>query len=192
MVSLGWDPLFLWILGGYLHIQFLEPSWPPILITLVLNYGHWNRQDNMQLQCVARTSTGIEQTMGKCMWRKVSLCLVVSVMPFLVHGYEWWNSPAYPHSFPQCSGFKFPLKKKKILSTFPFTADRGASSSRETHFPKHFNPKCLHPRFPQFYLANAEDKTKGVGIFFSKRATFSPSQKIRDPEGRYIPIAGSL
>lgn len=63
---------------------------------------------------------------------------------------------------------------------------------QETHFPKQYNLTFIHATFPQFYLANATDKTKGVGIFFAKNTAFSPQEEIRDPEGRYILLAGSL
>lgn len=63
---------------------------------------------------------------------------------------------------------------------------------QETHFPSRFSPSFLHARFPSFYLANAEDKTRGVAILFSKDCQFKVSQTRCDPEGRYILVKGQI
>lgn len=53
-----------------------------------------------------------------------------------------------------------------------------------------YNSLFVHSRYPQFFLTNADDKTKGVGIFLSKAITFSLKEVIWDPEGRYILLSG--
>lgn len=87
-------------------------------------------------------------------------------------------------------GLNSPLKRRKYFQN---------SSSQpievlllqETNFHKSYNSSFIHTKFPQFFLAKAEDKTKGVGIF-SKTVTFSPKEEIRDPEGRYVLLSGSV
>lgn len=63
---------------------------------------------------------------------------------------------------------------------------------QEMHFPKRYCPSFIYSKFPSFSLANAEDKTKGVGIFISHRCKFSLKSELRDPEGRYILVVGEL
>lgn len=63
---------------------------------------------------------------------------------------------------------------------------------QETHFPRWYIPSFLHAQFPKFYLANAEDKSKGVAILFAKKCKFSVQQEYRDPDGRYILIKGFI
>lgn len=63
---------------------------------------------------------------------------------------------------------------------------------QETHFPKRYIPSFLHAHYPQFFLANAEDKTRGVAILISKTCKFTPQLEHRDPEGRFILVMGML
>lgn len=61
---------------------------------------------------------------------------------------------------------------------------------QETHFPTRFSPSF--PHFPQFYLANAEDKTRGVAILFAKDCQFKVSKTLSDPEGRFLLVKGQI
>lgn len=88
-------------------------------------------------------------------------------------------------------GLNSPLKRRKYFQTAS-TQQMEVLLLQETHFPRSYNPSFVHLRFPQFFLANAEDKTRGVGIFLSKTVTFSTKEIIRDPEGRYILLSGSV
>lgn len=76
-------------------------------------------------------------------------------------------------------GLNSPLKRRKYFHNAS-TLQTEVLLLQETHFPQSYN----HTGFPQFFLANAEDKTKGVGIFLSKAVTFSYKEVIWDPEGR--------
>lgn len=49
---------------------------------------------------------------------------------------------------------------------------------QETHFPSSYNPKFIHPTFPNFFLANAEYKIKGVAIIFSHNSYSNLSTRI--------------
>lgn len=63
---------------------------------------------------------------------------------------------------------------------------------QETHFPSSYNPSFIHQHYSHFYLANAENKTRGIAIFFSKRLHFPPTKVIRDPSDRYLLVKGSI
>lgn len=43
-----------------------------------------------------------------------------------------------------------------------------------------------------FFLANAEDKTRGVAILFSNNCKFTPQLEHRDPEGRFLLMKGTI
>lgn len=55
-----------------------------------------------------------------------------------------------------------------------------------------FKPSFLHKHFPKFFTANAENKTKGVAILFSKNVPFTLTQEIKDPHGRYLLLKGYI
>lgn len=63
---------------------------------------------------------------------------------------------------------------------------------QETHFPAPYRPSFLHQHYPQFFLASADNKTKGVAICFSKHINFSQSEIASDPQGRYLLISGTI
>lgn len=63
---------------------------------------------------------------------------------------------------------------------------------QETHFPARYCPKFLHSHFPQFFLASAENKKKGVAILFSKSCNFVKTLELSDPAGRFILLKGML
>lgn len=62
---------------------------------------------------------------------------------------------------------------------------------QETHFPSSYKPTFIYQNFPLFYLANAENKTC-TAICFSKYLHFSPIKIIRDPDGWYLLVKGSI
>lgn len=50
----------------------------------------------------------------------------------------------------------------------------------------------MHAKFPTFFLANAEDKTKGVAILFSWNYKFSLLAEPKNPEGRFKLAKGTI
>lgn len=88
-------------------------------------------------------------------------------------------------------GLNSPVKRCKILQQ-RHTLKADVLLSQETHFPATHNPSFLHKNFTQFYLANAENKTRGVAICFSKRIHFSLTKVIRDREGRCVLVSGTI
>lgn len=63
---------------------------------------------------------------------------------------------------------------------------------QETHFPASYQPKFLHKNFMNFHLANADNKTRGVAVCFSNKTHFAHTHTIKDPEGRYILVTGTI
>lgn len=63
---------------------------------------------------------------------------------------------------------------------------------QETHFPNQYSPSFIHQKYPQFFLANPEDKTRGVAIIFSKCLNFPLIRVVRDPNGRYLAVNGTI
>lgn len=88
-------------------------------------------------------------------------------------------------------GLNSPTKRCKVFQ-YLYAQKVDVVLLQETHFPKCFNPSFIHSKFPSFSLANADDKNKGVGIFFSKRCKFTLKSELKDPEGRYILLVGEL
>lgn len=60
-----------------------------------------------------------------------------------------------------------------------------------THFLGTYQASFMHGQYPQFYLANAPDQTRGVAISISKQLSFSPLNSIKDPNSRYL-LEGEL
>lgn len=90
-------------------------------------------------------------------------------------------------------GINSPIKRK----LFKLYHKSGMLLLQETHFPRPYNPSFLHQHFPQFYLSNVENKTKGVAICFSKHLNFAMllfymSHVFKDPSGRYILVKGTI
>lgn len=48
---------------------------------------------------------------------------------------------------------------------------------QETHFPKQYNPSFTHHKYPQFYLSNAQEKTKMCLEYFFPDTHPFPYQK---------------
>lgn len=63
---------------------------------------------------------------------------------------------------------------------------------QETHFPATYQPTFLHKNFAHFHLANAVNKTRGVAVCFSNKVHFSHSKTIKDPDGHYILVTGTI
>lgn len=63
---------------------------------------------------------------------------------------------------------------------------------QETHFPRSYNAKFIHPKYPTFFLATAEDKTKRVAILFSHNSKFTLQTEFKDQDGRFILLKGVL
>lgn len=68
-------------------------------------------------------------------------------------------------------GLNSPLKRRKVFDSYK-SLKLDILMIQETHFSRRYSPKFLHPHFPRFYLANAENKTRGVAILISKFSNF--------------------
>lgn len=88
-------------------------------------------------------------------------------------------------------GLNSPAKRRKVFQ-YLYAQKLDVVLLQETHFSKCFNTSFIHSKFPSFSLANVDDKTKGVGIFFSKRCKFTLESELKDPESRYILLVGEL
>lgn len=88
-------------------------------------------------------------------------------------------------------GLNSPVKRRKAFQDFQ-RKKIDIALLQETHFPSSYKPTFLHANYPTFYTANADNKTKGVAILFSKNCHFSLIKEIKDPEGRFILIKGNL
>ena len=88
-------------------------------------------------------------------------------------------------------GLNSPIKRRKAFQVYK-SLHVDIVFLQETHFPRRYNPSFLHAYFPVFYLAKAENKTKGVAILFSRFCNFDLIKEYRDPDGRFILIKGTL
>lgn len=88
-------------------------------------------------------------------------------------------------------GLNSPTKRRNILDYYK-SLGIDILLLQETHFPIRYSPKYIHPHFPQFHLASAKNKTKGVAIIFSKYYKFEKTFEYIDPEGRILLIKGTI
>lgn len=88
-------------------------------------------------------------------------------------------------------GLNSPIKRCKAFHNY-YSRGLDIILIQETHFPKSYDPSFLHRSYPTFFLANADNKKRGVAIFISKRTPFTLSQTIKDREGRYILVKGDI
>lgn len=88
-------------------------------------------------------------------------------------------------------GLNSAVKRRKLFQSY-HAQKMAVVMIQETHFPSRYNPSFLHAQYPLFFLANAEDKTRGVAILFAKTCKFKPSLVHRDPEGRFILVKGMI
>lgn len=88
-------------------------------------------------------------------------------------------------------GINSPIKRRKIFQSY-HVHKIDILFLQETHFPKTYSPSFIHSKFPRFYLANSDNKTKGVGIFFSCNIQFSFLSEFKDPEGRFLLVKGLI
>lgn len=91
----------------------------------------------------------------------------------------------------KAQGLNSPMKRHKAFQHY-HSQQAGIIFIQETNFPAPFKPSFLHKHFPQFFTANADNKTRGVAILFSKNAPFTLVQKIKDPDGRYLLLKGYI
>lgn len=109
-------------------------------------------------------------------WAMTSIDPVNSPLRIASHNVQRLNSPVKRHKL-------FPLYHSQKMYILLL---------QETHFPVCYAPSFIHHKYAQFYLANAEDKMRVVAIFFAKHLNFSLPHVIRDPNGRYILLSGSI
>lgn len=83
------------------------------------------------------------------------------------------------------------IKPRKLFQLYQ-TMSSDILLLQETHFPATFRSTFLHQRYPQFFLTNMDNKTKGVAICFSKHINFSETEEIIDPLIRYILVSGTI
>ncbi|PIO40409.1 hypothetical protein AB205_0134110 [Aquarana catesbeiana] len=88
-------------------------------------------------------------------------------------------------------GLNSPIKRRKVLDYYKHLK-LDIIMLQETHFPSRYSPKFLHPHFPQFFLASANNKTKGVAILISKNHKFVKIFEHADPEGRFLLVKGMV
>lgn len=88
-------------------------------------------------------------------------------------------------------GLNSALKRRKIFDSYK-SLTLNVIMMQETHFLVRYSSKFLHGHFPKFYLTNAENKTKGLAIVFSKMCKFNWTSEFRDTEGRFILVKGTL
>lgn len=88
-------------------------------------------------------------------------------------------------------GMNSPLKRRKIFNLYK-SLNLDAIMLQETHFLIRYSSTFLHAHFPQFYLAKAENKTKGVAIAFSKNCKLSWSLETKEPESRFFLVKGTI
>ena len=88
-------------------------------------------------------------------------------------------------------GLNSPIKRRKALQVYK-SLHVDVVFLQETHFPKRYNPTFMHAHYPLFFLAKAENKTKGVAVLFSRYCNFNLIKEYGDPEGRFILIKGTL
>lgn len=88
-------------------------------------------------------------------------------------------------------GLKSPVKRLKVFQIY-HSLKSNVLLLQKTHFPISYKSTFIHQNYPQFFLANAENKTKGVAICFSKCLNLSPSRVLKDPEGRHLLVVGTI
>lgn len=78
------------------------------------------------------------------------------------------NQTSLKIAFHNTQGLNSPIKRRKAFHNYH---SRGLDIIllQETHFPKSYDPTFLHCDYPTFFLANADDKKRGVAILISKR-----------------------
>lgn len=88
-------------------------------------------------------------------------------------------------------GLNTPIKRTKAFQHY-YKMGIDILLLQETHFSKTSAPKYLHARYSTFFLSNGLDKKWGVAICIAKHIPFSPTNIIRDKEGRYIMAKGKI
>ena len=101
------------------------------------------------------------------------------------------HTPTLRFASHNVQGINSPVKRRKI---FQYYHDQKiyVLFLQDTHLPKSYTPSFIHPNYPTFYLANSDNKTKGVGLFFSRNLQFSLVSEFKDPEGRFILVKGLI
>lgn len=88
-------------------------------------------------------------------------------------------------------GLNSPIKRRKFFQLYQ-SMHTDALFLQETHFPTSYQPTFLHQYCPQFFLASANNKTKGVAICFAKHVNISESEAVLDPQGHFILVSGTI
>lgn len=88
-------------------------------------------------------------------------------------------------------GLNSPIKWRKVFNSYR-SPRLDIVLLQETHFPVRYNPLFLHTHYLTFHLANVEEKTREVAVLFSKNRNFTWQLDLRDPEGRYIQVKGTI
>lgn len=88
-------------------------------------------------------------------------------------------------------GMNSPIKCRKLFQSY-HSMHSDILLLQETHFPATFTPKFLHQHYPQFFLASAQNKTKGVAVCFAKHINLSQLEVLIDPLGRFLVVSGHV
>lgn len=88
-------------------------------------------------------------------------------------------------------GLNSPIKRRKLFQLYK-SMHTDVLFLQETHFPSSYQPSFLHHQFPQFFLASAKNKTKGVAICFTKHINIADLEVVLDPLGRFISVSGTI
>lgn len=88
-------------------------------------------------------------------------------------------------------GFNIPHKRTKAMRSFS-AKKAHIICLQETHFTDKATPKFLSPSYPQFYTASTTVKQRGTLIGFHRSMPFTLLTQLKDPEGRYLLLAGYI
>lgn len=126
--------------------------------------------------------------LGLCPWTYedpvVSAIIMIVWLSLLLHGWHPSSTSPFKGGLSQCSRFELP-KVKSEKSYIIYTLEKiDVALLQETHFPKRYCPTFIHSKFPTFYTANDDDKTKGVAILFYHKCNFSLQIRTLRPRGQ--------
>lgn len=79
-------------------------------------------------------------------------------------------------------GLNSPVKQQKLFQ-LNHSQKIDVLLLHKTHFPNTYNPSFLHQKIPQFLA---------VAVCLSRHLNFSISKVLKDPNGRYIFVSGSI
>lgn len=88
-------------------------------------------------------------------------------------------------------GLNSPVKRRTFFNFYK-SSKLDIVLIQDTNFPAKYCPKFLHSHYSNFYLASAENKSKGVAIAFAKTCNFSWIADIKEPNSRFLLVKGEI